>query len=322
MALLEVRGLNVSFKSSSSSTKVISDLSFHLDHGEVLGIVGESGCGKSMTAYSIIGLLPGNAVSEGEIIFKEKDLLQLDPEELRTLRGKEISMIFQEPMTSLNPVLKVGYQIAEVLMTHYGTPKKEALTKAIGLMNDVRIPSSEIRVNEYPHQMSGGMRQRIMIAMAIACRPSLLIADEPTTALDVTIQAEILKLMRSLKDAHNMSMLFITHDLGTLSEITDRVGVMYAGRFVETASTTSVLNEPKHPYTMGLIDSLPEEKGKPLNPIPGNVPRPEDLPAGCKFHDRCRFAIHDCNKKEPDLTEIIEGHFVRCIRAGESLWHS
>jgi peptide/nickel transport system ATP-binding protein len=322
VALLDVRGLNVSFKSSSSLTNIISDLSFYIDHGEVFGIVGESGCGKSMTAYSIIGLLPENAVSEGEIIFNGKNLLRLDPEELRVLRGKDISMIFQEPMTSLNPVLKVGYQIAEVMMTHYGTPKKEALAKAIELMKDVRIPSAEIRVNEYPHQMSGGMRQRIMIAMAIACRPSLLIADEPTTALDVTIQAEILKLMRSLKDMHNMSMLFITHDLGIVSEITDRVGVMYAGRFVESASTTRILNEPKHPYTMGLIDSLPEEKGKPLVPIPGNVPRPEDLPAGCKFYDRCRFAVDDCNKEEPDLTEIVKDHFVRCIRAGEQLWHS
>ncbi|GBD98394.1 oligopeptide transport ATP-binding protein OppD [bacterium BMS3Abin07] len=322
MTLLDVRELSVGFSSLYSSIKVISDLSIHVDHGEVFGLVGESGCGKSLTAYSIMGLLPENAYAEGAVFFKDKNLLEIDREELRKLRGKDISMVFQEPMTSLNPVLKVGYQIAEVFMAHYGTSKKEALSRAVELMKAVRIPSSELRVNEYPHQMSGGMRQRIMIAMAIACRPSLLIADEPTTALDVTIQAEILQLIRNLKDEDNMSVLFITHDLGIVSEITDRVGVMYAGRIVESATVSNILNSPRHPYTMGLLDSLPTVKGKPLKPIPGNVPRPEDLPEGCRFSDRCRFAMSDCHDVEPELAEAAPGHLARCIRAGESLWHS
>lgn len=319
--LLDIRGLTVSFPSSPSPTRVISNLTISVDQGEVFGLVGESGCGKSMTAYSIIGLLPETAEVEGSISFNDRELLGLDPEELRRIRGKEISMIFQEPMTSLNPVLKVGYQVAEVFMTHYGTPKREAVSKSIDLMRSVRIPSPEIRANEYPHQMSGGMRQRIMIAMAIACQPSLLIADEPTTALDVTIQAEILKLIRSLKDETGMSVLFITHDLGIVSEITDRVGVMYAGRIMETSGTSDILRAPKHPYTKGLLDSLPVEKGKPLIPIPGSVPRPDDLPAGCKFSDRCKYRIPDCQRKEPEFTEVNTGHFARCIRAEESLWH-
>ncbi len=320
--LLDTRGLSVHFSSDSGPVHVISNLNFGIDPGEVFCIVGESGCGKSMTAYSIMGLLPENARSSGEILFKGSDLLTLDDESYRNLRGKEISMIFQEPMTSLNPVLKVGYQIGEVLMTHYGTSKKEAISKAVELMNTVRIPSAEIRANEYPHQMSGGMRQRIMIAMAIACKPSLLIADEPTTALDVTIQSEILKLIRGLKDENNMSVLFITHDLGIVSEIADRVGVMYAGRIVETASTSEILKEPKHPYTMGLLNSLPAERGRPLIPIRGNVPRPDDLPSGCKFSDRCDHVIESCRAEEPVLKETLPGHFTRCIRAGEDLWRS
>jgi oligopeptide/dipeptide ABC transporter ATP-binding protein len=301
---------------------VISDLSFPIDAGEVSGLVGESGCGKSMTAYSIMGLLPQNASAEGEIVFKGRNLLALRPEAMRQVRGKEISMVFQEPMTSLNPVLTVGYQIAEVLMTHSGLPKKEAMNRAIELMNAVRIPSPQIRAREYPHQMSGGMRQRIMIAMAIACNPSLLIADEPTTALDVTIQAEILRLLNTLKDEHAMSILFITHDLGIISEITDRVGVMYAGRIVETARTREVLNGPRHPYTMGLLESLPVERGVPLKPIEGTVPAPDNLPAGCKFSDRCRFVIGECRKEEPALLEILPGHFARCIRTGDIQWRS
>lgn len=317
MTLLDIRGLDVGFRSSPFPFKVIFNLGFYINHGEVFGLVGESGCGKSMTAYSIMGLLPENAFASGEIMFKGKDLLRLNSEEMRRLRGKDISMIFQEPMTSLNPVLTVGYQIAEVLMTHYSTPKREALDKAVELMKAVRIPSAEIRAKEYPHQMSGGMRQRIMIAMAVACGPALLIADEPTTALDVTIQAEILKLINSLKDEHGMSVLFITHDLGIVSAITDRVGVMYAGRIVETAPTRKILNTPKHPYTMGLIDSLPTVRNRLLNPIKGNVPMPDNLPEGCKFSDRCEYVIHDCRKEEPGLIEVSPGHLSRCIRTGE-----
>jgi len=319
--LLEVRGLDVGFRQDGSSTSIISSLDFHIEDGEVFGLVGESGCGKSMTAYSIMGLLPENTFCSGEVLFRGRNLLDLDSEEMRQVRGREISMIFQEPMTSLNPVLKVGYQIAEVFMTHFNTPGKEAMEKAVDLMRAVKIPSPELRAREYPHQMSGGMRQRIMIAMAIACQPSLLIADEPTTALDVTIQSEILKLISSLRDDRGMSVLFITHDLGIVAEITDRVGVMYAGRIVETAPAAEILHAPLHPYTRGLLDSLPVVRGRPLNPIPGNVPKPDELPEGCTFSDRCRYAVDECRRTEPALTATGAGRMVRCIRAGENLWN-
>ena len=321
MALLKVRGLGISFRSDSSSIKVVSDLNIEVKEAEIFGLVGESGCGKSLTALSIMGILPQNASAEGEIMFKGDNLLKLDKESMRRLRGRELSMIFQEPMTSLNPVLTVGYQVAEALTTHMGVSKKEAMADTIELFRAVRIPSPEIRVKEYPHQMSGGMRQRVMIAMAIACKPSLLIADEPTTALDVTTQAEILELIQRLREDMKMAVLLITHDLGIIAENAKRVAIMYAGRLMELTDVNKLFSSPKHPYTIGLLESLPKGKGMPLRPIPGFVPEPDKLPAGCKFSDRCRFVMPYCQAEELGLKPISEGHLVRCIRAEEIPCH-
>ncbi|MFH0932836.1 MAG: ABC transporter ATP-binding protein [Nitrospirota bacterium] len=351
MSLLDIRDLNVSFKSPTGSIKVVCGLSFEIEEAEVFGLVGESGCGKSLTALSIMGILPQNAFAEGEIIFKGRNLFNLGKESMRKLRGKELSMIFQEPMTSLNPVLTVGYQVAEVLTTHLRVTKKEAIAHTIELFKAVKIPSPEIRIKEYPHQMSGGMRQRVMIAMAIACKPSLLIADEPTTALDVTIQAQILELIQRLREEMKMTVLLITHDLGIIAENAQRVAIMYAGRLMELVDVKELFHNPRHPYTMGLLESLPKEKGTPLVPIPGVVPEPYKLPPGCKFSDRCRFVILECREKEPDLRPIpattdnlnppfLHGnppsppftkggrggitnsspHLVRCIRSEEIRW--
>lgn len=322
MSLLKVRDLNISFRSTNNPTKVVSSLNFEIKEAKVFGLVGESGCGKSLTALSIMGILPHNAFAEGEINFKGNNLLKLDSESMRRLRGKELSMVFQEPMTSLNPVLTIGYQIAEVLTTHMGLSKKEAMANTVELLKAVKIPSPEIRIKEYPHQMSGGMRQRVMIAMAIACNPSLLIADEPTTALDVTIQAQILDLLRGLRQQRNMAMLLITHDLGVIAENAETAAIMYAGRLVEVSQVLNILETPKHPYTMGLLESLPKTKEIPLKPIPGSVPRPDELPPGCKFSDRCQYMIPDCQKEEPALREIIPGQFARCIRSEEIKWES
>ncbi|MDP2753205.1 MAG: ABC transporter ATP-binding protein [Nitrospirota bacterium] len=322
MSLLKVRDLNISFRSTNNPTKVVSSLNFEIKEAKVFGLVGESGCGKSLTALSIMGILPHNAFAEGEINFKGNNLLKLDSESMRRLRGKELSMVFQEPMTSLNPVLTIGYQIAEVLTTHTGLSKKEAMANTVELLKAVKIPSPEIRIKEYPHQMSGGMRQRVMIAMAIACNPSLLIADEPTTALDVTIQAQILDLLRGLRQQRNMAMLLITHDLGVIAENAETAAIMYAGRLVEVSQVLNILETPKHPYTMGLLESLPKTKEIPLKPIPGSVPRPDELPPGCKFSDRCQYMIPDCQKEEPTLREIIPGQFARCIRSEEIKWES
>ncbi len=322
MSLLKVRDLNISFRSTKNPVRVVSHLNFEIEEARVFGLVGESGCGKSLTALSIMGILPHNAFAEGEIVFKGNNLLKLDNDSMRGLRGKELSMIFQEPMTSLNPVLTIGYQVAEVFTTHAGLSKKEAMAHAIELLRTVKIPSPEIRTNEYPHQMSGGMRQRVMIAMAIACNPSLLIADEPTTALDVTIQAQILDLLRSLRQERNMALLLITHDIGVIAENADSAAVMYAGRMVEFSPVSDILETPKHPYTMGLLDSLPKRKGIPLKPIPGSVPRPDKLPPGCKFADRCSYVVPECQKEEPALREIVPGQFARCIRSEEIEWAS
>jgi oligopeptide/dipeptide ABC transporter ATP-binding protein len=321
-SILEVKSLDISFRSASTSIKVVSNLNFEIKEAEVFGLVGESGCGKSLTALSIMGILPHNAFAEGEIIFKGNNLLKLDNESMRRLRGRELSMIFQEPMTSLNPVLTIGYQIAEVITTHLGLSKKDAMANAIELLKAVKIPSPEIRTKEYPHQMSGGMRQRVMIAMAIACKPSLLIADEPTTALDVTIQAQILDLLESLRQQGNMAVLLITHDIGVIAENAKRAAVMYAGRIMEVSRVPNILETPKHPYTIGLLESLPKTKGTPLKPIRGSVPRPDELPPGCKFSDRCPYMISDCQKEEPVLREIIPGQFTRCIRSEEIKWVS
>ena len=320
MSLLAVRDLNISFRAKKHPLQVVTNLNFSIDRSEVFGLVGESGCGKSLTALSIMGILPQNAFSEGEISYNGINLLKLDNESMRRLRGKELSMIFQEPMTSLNPVLTIGYQISETLTTHEGLSTKKAMDRATELLRAVRIPSPEIRVREYPHQMSGGMRQRVMIAMAIACNPSLLIADEPTTALDVTIQAQILELLMDLKQEKNMSILLITHDIAVIAENAGRAAVMYAGRIMEASRVSNILSDPKHPYTIGLLESLPKTKGIPLKPIPGSVPRPDRLPPGCKFSDRCVYKISDCLKEEPVLREISPGHFSRCIRAEEMKW--
>ncbi|MEW6584482.1 MAG: ABC transporter ATP-binding protein [Nitrospirota bacterium] len=322
MSLLDVRDLNILFRSPTKPIKVVSSLNLAIEESEVFGLVGESGCGKSLTAHAVMGLLPPAAYAEGKIMFKGKNLLELDKESMRRLRGKEISMIFQEPMTSLNPVLTIGYQIAEVLIVHMGLSKREATAQTVELLRSVRIPSPEVRMREYPHQMSGGMRQRVMIAAAIACNPSLLIADEPTTALDVTIQAQILDLLRNLREQRKMAVLLITHDLGVIAENAVKAAVMYAGRIVEFSGVKELLEGPKHPYTMGLLESLPKRKDIPLKPIPGTVPRPDQLPPGCKFSDRCPHMIPACAAEEPALREILPDHFARCIRSEEISWPS
>jgi len=320
--LLALRNLSISFGHHASPVHVVAGIDLVIEEAQTFGLVGESGCGKSLTALSIMGILPHHAMARGEVLFKGNNLLTLDKESMRRLRGKELSMIFQEPMTSLNPVLTIGYQVAEVLMTHEGMKKDEAMEKTVELLRAVKIPSPEIRVREYPHQMSGGMRQRVMIAMAIACNPSLLIADEPTTALDVTIQAQILDLLRSLREQRNMAILLITHDIGVIAENADVAAIMYAGRIVELSTVMNLLAKPKHPYTMGLLDSLPKRKGIPLKPIPGSVPRPDKFPHGCKFSDRCTHVTSSCKTEEPVLRAISDGHFVRCIRSEEIEWAS
>jgi oligopeptide/dipeptide ABC transporter ATP-binding protein len=317
-----VRDLDISFHTSRSLLKVVTGLTFEIGKSQSFGLVGESGCGKSLTALSIMGILPHNAFAKGEILFREKNILGLGEKAMRGLRGREITMIFQEPMTSLNPVLTIGYQVSEVFITHLRLSKKEAMNRAVDLLKAVRIPSPEIRAKEYPHQMSGGMRQRVMIAMAVACNPALLIADEPTTALDVTIQAQILELLRILRQEGQMSLLLITHDIGVIAENTEHAAVMYAGRIVESAPVRDLLEDPKHPYTIGLLDSLPKRKGIPLKPIPGSVPRPDALPQGCKFSDRCTYRIRECERDEPLLHEYSPGHHTRCIRAEDITWES
>ncbi len=312
--LLDVQRLSVLLKAQGSPISLASNVSFDIKRAEVFGLAGESGCGKTLTALSIIRILPQNISSDGTVIFHGKDIFALSEKQMRKVRGRDISMIFQEPMTSLNPVLTIGYQIAESLITHLDIPKKEALKKAIDLLNAVKIPCPQLRIKDYPHQLSGGMRQRAMIAMAIACGPSLLIADEPTTALDVTIQAQILELLKDLRHQGRMAILFITHDLSIISENADRVGIMYAGRIIELASVEELFNNPLHPYTQGLLASLPAQKGMTLKPISGLVPHPALLPKGCKFMERCKVKAKECCDKEPDLIKISENHFVRCMK--------
>ena len=312
--LLDVKNLSISFKSDYVALRVVSEISFDIGKAEVFGLVGESGSGKTMTALSILRILPVNAFAEGNILFKGRDLLTFDEAEMRRTRGKDLSIIFQEPMTSLNPVLTVGYQIAEALRAHFDISKSDAMSKTVELLRSVRIPSPEIRIRDYPHQLSGGMRQRVMIAMAIACNPALLIADEPTTALDVTIQAQILELLQGLRQEREMAILLITHDLSIISEQAERVAVMYAGRIVELAPVENLFRNTLHPYTIGLLESLPDKKGVPLKPISGFVPSPDLYPEGCKFSDRCPSVSDACTVAEPELVEVYEGHFVRCRR--------
>lgn len=312
--LLDVQGLSVLLKTQESPICLASNVSFDIKKAEVFGLVGESGCGKTLTALSIMRILPQNIFAGGRVLFHGKDIFPLPEEQMRKIRGKDISMIFQEPMTSLNPVMRIGHQIAEPLITHLNIPQKEALQKAVDLLRAVRISAPDLRVKDYPHQLSGGMRQRVMIAIAIACNPSLLIADEPTTALDVTIQAQILELLQDLRHQGSMAILFITHDLSIISEQANRVGIMYAGRIIELATVEELFLNPLHPYTQGLLDSLPAQKGVMLKPIAGFVPHPAFLPKGCKFMDRCKVNAKECSDKEPELMRISGSHFVRCMK--------
>jgi oligopeptide/dipeptide ABC transporter ATP-binding protein len=313
--LLEVKDLKTYFFTENGIVKAVDGVGLKIYPGEVLGLVGESGCGKSVTAFSIIRVLdyPGKTVG-GEILFKGENLLRKTDAEMRKIRGKDIATIFQEPMTALNPVLTVGFQISEALLMHFKISKEEAIKKTIGLLEKVGIPMPKQRIHEYPHQLSGGMRQRAMIAMAMSCNPILLIADEPTTALDVTIQAQILDLMRTLLREFNGSLIMITHDLGVIAEIADRIAIMYAGKIVEYANKRTIFYSPLHPYTFGLLTSIPrlDMEMKRLNVIPGIVPNPLHFPKGCKFNPRCSFRTDRCKEEEPQLIEVEEGHSIRC----------
>jgi oligopeptide/dipeptide ABC transporter ATP-binding protein len=324
MSLLDVRNLKTYFATGRGEVRSVDDVSFTLEQGEVLSLVGESGCGKSVTALSIMRLVspPGRIVG-GEILFEGRNLLKLSEDEMRAIRGNDIAMIFQDPMTSLNPVFTVGDQIAEAIRLHRKVSKKEAWNQAIEGMRDVAIPAPEMRAKSYPHEMSGGMRQRVMIAMALACDPKLLIADEPTTALDVTIQAQILDLLNELREKRNLAMLLITHDLGVVAETADRVAVMYAGKIVEQAFVRELFKRPRHPYTEGLLRAVPrldesgEEKKRRLQTIEGVVPNPLDLPPGCRFAPRCEHAQQKCSEGEIPLFDVGANHSSRCIRVDE-----
>lgn len=318
--LLDVKNLKTWFYTFEGVAKAVNGVSYTLDKGESLGIVGESGCGKSVTASSVMRIVPeppGKIVG-GEILFHGEDLVQLSQKEMRRIRGNRIAMIFQEPMTSLNPVFTIGNQIAEMFILHRGMSKKDGLDAAVEMLDRVQIPAPEKRVGEYPHQLSGGMRQRAMIAMALACDPELLIADEPTTALDVTVQAQILDLMNRLKDELDTAIQMITHDLGVISEMADRIVVMYAGRVVEEAETVELFQNSLHPYTRGLLHSIPilgsRSRGeqKRLSEIKGMVPSLYDLPAGCAFRKRCSRAMKICGEQEPPLYGVSGNHAVRC----------
>jgi oligopeptide/dipeptide ABC transporter ATP-binding protein len=322
--LLELRDLKTYFFTSDGVAKAVDGVSYQLHRGETLGVVGESGCGKSVTALSILRLVPdppGRTVS-GEIMFEGTDLLKLSRPEMRRIRGNEISMIFQEPMTSLNPVFTIGNQIAEAIILHQRLSKRDALTKSIEMLQKVGIPAPERRVHEYPHQLSGGMRQRAMIAMALSCNPKVLLADEPTTALDVTIQAQILDLMFGLKEQLGMAIILITHNLGVVAESARRVVVMYCGKVVEEGAVHDIFKAPQHPYTQGLLQSLPrlEEKAsgqkQRLTEIPGIVPSPYNLPTGCMFHPRCPKAQQVCKEQEPLLEKVPGGHYSACFFPG------
>ena len=317
--LLEIRNLKTCFYTPDGILPAVDDISFNVSESEIVGIVGESGCGKSVTALSILRLIPNppGKIVAGDILFRGQNLLTLNQKEIRGIRGNEISMIFQEPMSSLNPVFTIGNQITETIRLHQKVKKKEALEKAIELLRLVGIPSPEKKVNEFPHELSGGMKQRAMIAIALSCNPSLLIADEPTTALDVTIQAQILDLMLEMKEKFHMAILLITHDLGVVAETVQKVIVMYAGKIVEMSNVKKIFEKPRHPYTQGLLKSLPGinknlSKKEKLPTIPGIVPSMIDLPAGCKFSPRCQFCFDKCEISEPPLNEIEKDHFSRC----------
>jgi peptide/nickel transport system ATP-binding protein/oligopeptide transport system ATP-binding protein len=320
--LLDIRALTLDFPSREGTVRVLRGVDLHVEKGEVLGLVGESGSGKSLTSLAVMGLVPRphNGMG-GHIFYRGRNILNAPEKELRALRGKSVSMIFQEPMTSLNPVYTVGAQIAEAIETHEKVTRPEAIARAVDFLRKVGVPAPEKRVKSYPHQLSGGMRQRVMIAMALSCSPDLLIADEPTTALDVTIQAQILDLISHLQKMTGMSMLLITHALGVVAETSDRVAVMYAGNIVESAPTESLFSAPAHPYTLGLLRSIPriDRCRDSLFAIPGMVPSPRDLARarGCRFVSRCSFSVGRCFDEEPELTEIAPKHFSRCWKTKE-----
>jgi peptide/nickel transport system ATP-binding protein len=326
--LLEVRGLGVEFQTRGGTAHVLEDIQLHIQRGETLGLVGESGCGKSITALALMRLIPQppGRITSGQIMFDGQDLLQLPEAQMRRVRGNRISMIFQEPMTSLNPAYSVGDQITESVRLHQGLNAKDGLARAVEILEAVGRPDALRRVHEYPHQFSGGMRQRVMIAMALACQPDLLIADEPTTALDVTVQAQIFDLIRELRERSGTAVLLITHDMGAVAEMTDRVAVMYAGRMVEEGPTDVVLSNPCHPYTQGLIACAPgrspQSHGKPLQEIPGTVPSLLERKGGCTFADRCSEAQPRCRTSLPPSTWVQSGHRVMCWLYPEGNQHA
>ena len=322
--LLEVKNLTTTFKLRKGWFSAIDDVSFALKSNETLALVGESGCGKSVTAFTIMRLLPtvGCRITGGQALLEGNDLLRLNENQMRAVRGNHLAMIFQEPMTSLNPVLTIGRQVAEALYYHRQMPWGQAEQKALDILRQVRIPSAASRLKDYPHQLSGGMRQRVMIAMALACRPKILLADEPTTALDVTIQAQVLSLMADLKDQRQMSMIFITHDLGVVAMIADRVAVMYAGQVVETAAVNELFDHPVHPYTEALLRSIPrvDRTSQKIKPIPGTVPSIDRMPPGCRFADRCDYRVDICQVQNADLLpwRQQQAHQVRCWVRGDN----
>ncbi|URJ44448.1 ABC transporter ATP-binding protein [Paenibacillus polymyxa] len=315
--LLEVTNLRTEFKTAAGTIRAVDGVDLSVSKGETLGIVGESGCGKSITSLSIMQLLPKGLgkIAAGEVRFNGENILDFSERKMRSIRGNEMAMIFQEPMTSLNPVFKIGKQIAESARYHHGVSKHKAKDMAVDMLTKVGIPRPEKVAASYPHELSGGMRQRVMIAMAMVCNPKLLIADEPTTALDVTIQAQILDLMRELQKSEGTSILMITHDLGVVAEMCDRVVIMYAGKVVEETDVKTLFKDPKHPYTQSLLASLPQLNSdqERLASIPGQVPNPLDMPKGCRFAPRCQFAKEICHAEAPELTEVEPGHKSRCL---------
>lgn len=310
MTLLGIRNLKVYFYSEDGVVRAVNDVDLDIGEGETIGIIGETGCGKTILGLSILRLLSDNTKVEGRILYKGEDLLKLSEDEMRKIRGKEIAMIFQNPLSSMNPVLTIGTQVAEPVELHQHLDNQNAKEKVIEMLKSVRIPSPSKRVNEYPHEFSGGMRQRAMIAMGLICMPSLIIADEPTTGLDVTIQAQIVELMKEVLKDSGTSMLLITHDLGVAAELCDYIAVMYPGEIVEYADVRNIFKNPKHPYTRGFLDSLP---GRGLKPIPGISPSLINIPEGCKFHPRCSYATGRCKKERPQMKKVGEKHIVRCF---------
>lgn len=321
--LVEIRNLKTHFFTEDGISPAVDGVNLYVQRGETLAVVGESGCGKSVTSLSVMRLVPDppGKIVDGEILFEGRDLLKITESEMRKIRGNDISMIFQEPMTSLNPIYTIGDQIVETITQHQGLSRKESLDKVVEMLRLVGIPLPDRRVNEYPHQLSGGMRQRVMIAMALSCNPKLLIADEPTTALDVTIQAQILELMRKLKKDLGMAIMLITHDLGVVAEMAKRVVVMYAGKVIEEGDVFSIFRHPLHPYTEGLLASVPrmDSTRESLHVIEGVVPNPLKLPVGCRFSPRCPYVIDRCRERQPELEQVAPGRYVACFLGAERL---